>query len=235
MDVSVADYKRIKGMDLASAEEVKEAVAGLNSKQPRPSDTLSARDIAKVQGLDINADAAIREAIDGPDDARRNDVAGMLGAGYPIGSVLMPPITPGVLPLLEAIGSPFLGTDTDDADIGLSAIMETVYVLCRGADAARPILGLQRRKLALKKHERIAEKSPEFFREFLAASDRIASEWAAFQAAAVEFWADVGQVDLQDVADTILRAFNDAFAGFATLPQQAGAAEKKMSSMTPKN
>ena len=190
---------------------------------------LTLEQYGRVKDGEFNGDADLENALSADQADVASETAAAFGVGYQIGAVEIPPLTIGIIPLLEAIDSPFLREDIDD--FGLTDIINTVFVMAHGINAARPAMALKRRRMALDKHRLTAETKPEIYPAYLAAVDAVEAEWADFESAALLFWDTVGVIDLPEVAKTIVRAFNDAFSGYGAIPGDAGS-EKKTRSVT---
>jgi hypothetical protein len=191
---------------------------------------LTAEELAKVQrhmaAGPIN-DAKLLEILEEDRDTGGTEETALLGGGYRLGNIDIPPLSAGALVLLDLIDSPFL-----EGKIGTLKSIDVataIYVLAVGPEAVRPISGLTRRQRGLAKAEKLAATDPEFFAEYLSALDRIAAAWGDFEMAALEFWGQVETVSMQEAADVIMQAMADAFGGFEMLPKGDGS--KKNDSM----
>jgi len=195
--------------------------------------TLTVEEFERVKDCDFADDVELQQALDGCEHEYDEETVAALGGGYVLGNVEIPPVTVGVFPLLEMIGSPFLREDAND--VGLRDIMLALYVMCDGRDAVAPISTIARRRAALERQKPMAEKSPEMFAQYLAACDRIEQDWMVFEIAAQDFIDSIGQFDIQDAADVIISALNDAMAGFAALPKNDDGKSSKKKRGTTRN
>jgi hypothetical protein len=152
------------------------------------------------------------------------DIAGetgaALGVGYQCGALTVPPLTLGVLPLLEAIDSPLVDDKAGD-DFRISDIIRALYVMCRGFEATAGIMAMYRRKAALHAERERATKSPEIYEVYLRRVDALESEWIEFDRQASEFWeAEVGNsISVAGAAEVLARALRDALSGLAAIPK----------------
>ena len=191
---------------------------------------LTTEEWRRVAGQNFNSDEELMAAIEGKEADLDGETMTALGGGYRAGTLDLPPITMGLLPLLEVIGSPFLAEDT--TEIGVGDIAKALYVWSCGRDAVAPIMAITRRRQALDRQKPLAEKSPEFFAKYLEAVDRVECAWAEFETAALRHFDTVQGAGIEDITATILQALNDAFAGFQAVPSQKEAG-KKNDAMTP--
>jgi hypothetical protein len=174
----------------------------------------------QAQKLTAAPSRDILAALNGSPIDASSETAAALGVGYELGTLQIPPITLGILPLLEAIESPLIDDGAGDS-FSPSDIIRTVYVICEGFDAAKSIMAMSRRKAALHNERERASQSPELYRVYLEKVDALEQKWIEFDTAAAEYWErHVGtSAGLVDAAEVISRALKDALAGLAAIPK----------------
>ena len=191
---------------------------------------ISIEDYERIKHLAPKDDAELEAALSATPGEAEAETATALGGGADIGSATIPPITAGMLPNLEAIGSNFL--DETAEDFSVTDIMHAAYVLKHGHNAVRPIRNILRRRSALEKLKPLAEKSPEFFAQYLAATDRLEQCWIEFDDAAQAWWDGLGPIDIDEAGRVIVDALNAAFSGFAAIPSTGADDSKKKPAST---
>lgn len=187
---------------------------------------MTVEQMQKLQGLDLQSDAQVMEALAGGKPAEvAAETAAALGAGDEAGALHLPPVTMGTVMLLEMIESPLLKSEAEG--MTLRDIAAAVYVLAAGEDAVRPVAGIVRRRAALERVKTLAEKSPEHFAVYLRAVEETEAAWAEFDCNAAACLARCGRANPGTVAQQIVTALSDAFSGFAALPGGDGDGKKK--------
>ena len=186
---------------------------------------VSREQFMKLGNQKFSSEDELTKALNVDDAAIESETMAAIGGGYELGNIVLPPVTAGIIPFLEAIDSPFLDNSTDE--IQARDIMTTLYVMVCGADAVRPVLAIQRRRKALEKQSSIAEKSAELFDRYLAAIDKVERSYEEFEAQAAEYWDTLGPVTPQAAADMINAALNDAFGGLSAIPTDGGSDDDK--------
>ena len=185
---------------------------------------LTVEEYKRVSGHDIKNDAELKALLEQEPEDMAGETITALGAGHQVGDIYIPPLTAGVLPLLELIDSPFI--KEDETEYGQMAVMSTLYVLINGRAAVLPVMGIARRRNAMAKHKHLASQSPEHFAVYLAACDAIEQEWEVFDNTVAAYFETLGPFDLQGVAEAIVASLNDAMQGFAALPTDGGDEKK---------
>jgi len=175
---------------------------------------------AQIQRVTAQPSAEMLAALNGPRTDIVNETATALGVGYDLGTLRIPPVTLGILPLLEAIESPLVDESAGD-NFSPSDIIRTVYVVCKGFDAATSIMAMSRRKAALHNERERATQSPDLYRVYLERVDLMERCWIEFDAQAAAFWDQhVGNsAGLVEAAEIISRSLKDALAGLSAIPK----------------
>jgi hypothetical protein len=177
-------------------------------------------DEEKIQKITAKPTPEILSALSGNQEDIASETGAALGVGYHVGNATIPPLTLGVLPLLEAIDSPFVDENAGE-NFRVSDILRAVYVMCKGFDATAGIMAMYRRKAALHNERERAAKSPDLYEVYLRQLDSLEQRWIEFDAAAAAFWDnEVGQgAGLGEAAEVVARALKDALAGLAAIPK----------------
>lgn len=145
----------------------------------------------------------------------KREAAQVLGASG-LEALHLPTLTAGRLALLDLIGSPLLEAGTHPTR--LDAI-RALYVVAVGQLAVAPVAMALRREEQLERCAAAAARSPEFFREWLAALGAAAEAWADFDQEALGWLEASGIQDLQQAFGLLAQAFEDATRGFAIIPK----------------
>jgi len=189
---------------------------------------MSNKTIEKLQNIPSD-DPEILEALEGTSAEIASETAAGFGIGYSVGNAVIPPITLGVLPLLDSIDSPFL--DGSLGRLSASDIMRALYVLAKGYEACEPVMGIARRKASLHAEREFASKDPELYERYLKRLDDLEKEWMLFDADAADFWDnEVGNsCGLQEASETMFLALKDALCGLSAIPGNGGGKKKRAS------
>ena len=157
----------------------------------------------------LNGDNALEDA-----ETAADTIASLGGTDDVFG--FQPPSI-GMLAMLDAIESPFVTASLER--VGVPEILKTLYVMCYGREALNPIYASLKRERLIRKAESMAEKSPEYYAEYLKAVDRLADGWAEFDKAVIEYAEKLGNIDVDDTVKNINEYLGECFGGFSMLPQ----------------
>lgn len=147
----------------------------------------------------------------------RREAAQMLGT---LPARQLPRLTAGRLALLDLIGSPLL--EAGLVPTRMDAV-RALYVVDVGPLAVAPVAMALRREEELERAAAQAARSPELYREWLAALATAAEGWADFDQEALA-WLDASGIgDLAEAFGLLAQAFEDAVRGFALVPREPGA------------
>ena len=154
-----------------------------------------------------------------------------LGLNYPLGNGWIAPPPAGVFCALALIDSPLLGRVEDTAD---SDVYRALYAVGGGKDALTPIMSLVGRLDNAKRYEATAEKKPETFAVYLKHVDNIAQvAWREFDASAVTFAEQFGNVKPVEIFAVLTRILMDAQAGLQMVGGGGGGSESKKKVLAP--
>jgi hypothetical protein len=128
-----------------------------------------------------------------------------------------------VLMLLYQVDCPFLRANQG---IKPQELVETLFILHKGKDAVKYLLKPKRKLDALARCEKLAEKSVEFYAEYLKAVAR-ESGVEEYDLALAEFAESLGVIDVGLVAAEVDRFLQICQTGLEMLPQEEGAEGKK--------
>ena len=193
---------------------------------------MTKEELNRLRKQNLGTEDEMLEALGKMRRLNTDTMAGM-GASYKLGNLTITPPPLGILPLLEAIRSPFLDPDPERTEFSFADVSNALYVIANGEAAVEPVAGIVKQEAALAEHKDMAEKSPEHYRAYLSVVAEINEPWADFEQAAARFWADNGNLGVQEVADFVVSILNDAMAGFSLMPtaQDKPGPKKKLSSI----
>ena len=156
---------------------------------------------------------------------RQKETLVALGSGFSVGGVDLPPPVSGVLPLLQVIDSPFV-PGAHAGEPTLRNVLETLYVLKHREKALEPVFGVARAKLMLEATEKIAGKSPEFYREYVTAVLSASRGYGAFDAAVFAFGEELGVFQWEEAAEAVAEYIACSMGGFEMIPTKDGGSKK---------
>ena len=153
----------------------------------------------------------------------------MLGDGYTASDLVIPNLTIGVLPLLELIESPFVVYGGEDYKFQRMDFIKSIYVIFKGKEVVKPLMGLAQRKSGLKKLEEDAKKTPELYKVYLDKLDEINCVYGDFEDSAFAFSESLDIKDWVDMEQTLIQMFNDLYDTVAELVNDNSPEKKTLS------
>ena len=141
------------------------------------------------------------------------DIAAVDGR-YAIGDLEIPPVTMGMLPLLEVIRSPFVGTASaaDDVDITRTDLVHALYIIVHGVAVVQPLAAVAAARAAAERHKAMAADNPDMYAVFLRHINDIELPIREFQSAALTWWTSLDITDWVAVEQTVSAIFQDLYS-----------------------
>jgi len=184
----------------------------------------------KLEDLQEQHEAADHwdESMEQGDNAERDgELLLAEGATFGINGVRVPPPTTMCLPWLSRIGSPFIVGLADGAQLTPEHVVEALYIIVNREKAVECVGMAVRARDALDRAERLADKSPEFYREYLDATMRAAMLRKGFDVAVAKFGESLGVFNWERTAEAIVEYISLSASGFKMVPSAGTGGKKK--------
>ncbi len=146
-----------------------------------------------------------------------------LGAGVPVGSVVLPPVTIGTITLLDAVQSPFVSSDAVGGEVSAGAVALAALIISHGREIAPIISQYAARRARL---QRIIDDADDPAVKSAAIEQMVTNEdvLGDLNVEAARLWEnELAGASVQDVADAVNQLIIAAAAPFQRLVD----AEKK--------
>jgi hypothetical protein len=151
----------------------------------------------------------------------------MLGAGYQLGNIMIPQVTPTTMALLSIAGISIVSDSDDDGDTMRDLVL-ALYIIAGGAQAAHALMGVKRRIDALKKLEGLANKSADMFDRYMNKLDEIGGgAYAQIEADAFAWTESIEGFTFDEAFDVLGQMFRDIKTPMGLLPPSDGCDGKK--------
>jgi len=199
---------------------------------PYTPDELKALQADSVFQARVGGDPEINRLFNPPPDEpeEREYTMRALGSGLVIAGIAVPPPTLGVFRLLSAVGSDFVRSNRQFADVARE-IAVALFVMHYGPRAVAPVCAQFRHRDTIARYKLTADQSPDHLARLLDAERKIADELAAFDSAVNRFAIRIKVPPGGSFAGVLVeidRYLSAAMVGLDLLPQTAPApAEKK--------
>ena len=115
--------------------------------------------------------------------------------------------------------------EQNEKKITLKDIVETLFILSRGRELVSFFVEPKQRAERLARAQKLAEKTPEFFREYLKVLANTSFD-DEYNKQLTEFAFTLQNVNIQQVVKDIDRYLTLCLSGFASIPKQEGAQKK---------
>jgi len=173
----------------------------------------------------------LEQALEGDIDQYQQETLTYCDTPYFLGETKILPLKGlATLSALEAINSPFIDADAEEANFTETAL--TLYIINGGKEVLHKIMGVKRRLKGIAKTEQWAKKDPEIYDKYLNKIDKINKEFAPIEKEAIEWYNSLGDVDFNEAVALIFTILKDAWGGMDMIPQDGGNGKIEKKSLT---
>lgn len=148
-----------------------------------------------------------------------------LDSEWEINGVKVPQPTIAAIVLLSTVNSPFVSGDKE-AKFDLRDTLEALYIIRERRKVKDLLVSPKLYEARMAKAKELAEKSPDYFREYLDAIDRH-SQRDEYAKGLFEFSESLGSMNIDGIALEIIEYINLCMTPFDMLPKNGNAEKKK--------
>jgi len=178
-------------------------------------------DKLEAQGRLPETARELERLLEGDLDQYQQETLTMLDTPYYLGGVEIQPLRGlATLAALEAIDSPFLSDGAVEATFTETAV--TLYIIQGGRELLKRVMGIRRRLRGVAGTEKWAKKDPEMYAKYLEQVDKIQAEFGPLEKEAVEWFATLKDVTLDEAVQFIFSILQDAWSGLGMVPEKGG-------------